>query len=479
MNQNTASTINTVIVGLGITGFACAEFLHSLGTPFTIIDSRDNPPKMTEFKGYYPNIAVFTGGFPPDILSKADRIILSPGVSKENPELTKYLSPHVEIISEIELFARMVSKPVVAITGSNGKSTVTSLVGEMAKAAGISVGVGGNLGTPALKLLMDMHDLYVLELSSFQLETTYSLKPEVATVLNLSLDHMDRYTRLEDYSAAKCRIFNGCKKIVVNRDDPILPKDDEACDIKLTKEKTQKQIPTISFGLDAPKDNNFGLIEKPGRSGEPSELYFARGTTALLPVSQFKLFGRHNIANALAALALGESIDLPMSAMLSTLENFSGLPHRSEWVREYQGVQWINDSKGTNVGATLSTLQGLAHNIPGKWVLIAGGLGKNADFTPLRSLIQQHCRAVVLIGEAADELENLLKTVVPCVRANSMIDAVQIATKEAKSGDGVLLSPACASYDMFRDFEDRGDCFKAAVSHLGSPAVGSDSNNQQ
>lgn len=435
----------SVIIGLGVTGLACAQYFKTLNIPFTMMDSRIAPPKLAEFKSLFPDVPLYTGGFSKDILSTATQVILSPGISKHHPDFA-IIPSTASVIGDIELFAESVSSPVVAITGSNGKSTVTTLVGEMAKAVGISVGVGGNLGVPVLKLLLEKHDLYVLELSSFQLETTYSLKPVVATVLNICPDHMDRYSTLVDYIAAKSRIFKGCQQIVVNRADPILPSD------------FQKQIPIISFGLDAPTDvNQYGVIQKNGID------WLAKGKKALLPTTKLALFGRHNMANALAALALGESIHLPMEAMLSTLEKFQGLPHRCEWVKEINGVQWINDSKGTNVGATLSALQGLAADIPGKWILIAGGVGKNADFTPLRAMVKSHCRAVVLIGEAADELQALLEPVSPCYRANSLEEAVEISAKQAKPGDGVLLSPACASLDMFRDFEHRGEVFKAAV----------------
>ncbi len=442
--------VDIVIVGLGETGIACASHFHALQIPVIVIDSRDHPPKLEEFKISYPDIPVYTGGFRQEVLRGAKTLVISPGIPKDHPDIIKAISPDTEVIGDIELFARIVTAPVVAITGSNGKSTVTTLVGEMAKAAGFSVGVGGNLGVPVLTLLKQEPELYVLELSSFQLETTYSLKPKVATVLNLSADHMDRYVSMEAYQAAKYRIFNNCERAVINRDDPLVSRE------------IPTNIPVTSFGLDKPLADQFGLVKKDGASG----VWLAKGEKLLLHLSQLKLFGLHNAANALAALALAESVSLSMDACLSVLQTFTGLPHRCEWVRKYQDVQWINDSKGTNVGATLAALQGLAFDIPGKWVLIAGGLGKNADFTPLKALIEQHCRAVVLIGEAATELENLLKSTVPCNRATSMEDAVHRASLLARAGDGVLLSPACASWDMFKNFEARGDAFKAAVNAL-------------
>lgn len=442
--------IDTAIIGLGETGLACVKYFTSQGIPIVVMDSRENPPKLAEFKKNYPDIPVFTGGFPKEILAKTKTLVLSPGISQDHPEIMGSLSPNAEIMGDIEILARNITVPVVAITGSNGKSTVTTLVGEMAKAAGIRVGVGGNLGTPVLELLKENPELYILELSSFQLETTHSLKPKAVTILNISPDHLDRYVSVMDYQAAKHRIFNNAETIIVNREDPQIPK---------TRSNDDSKI--ISFGIDIPLENQYGLIKN-----KDSEIWLARGQELLLPVSALKLKGRHNISNALAALALGESIGLPIASMLSVLRSFPGLPHRAEWVSNYFGVPWINDSKGTNVGATLATLQGLARDISGKWVLIAGGVGKNADFSPLVPLIQQHCRAVVLIGEAAKELYTLLHPVVHCVRAGDMFDAVKKAAACVKPGDGVLLSPVCASYDMFKNFEERGDAFKAAVKKL-------------
>lgn len=441
--------VETVVIGLGETGFACVQYYVAQGIPIIVMDSRENPPKLAEFKKHYPYIPVFTGAFPKEILAKTKTLVLSPGISKDHPDIMLALSPNAEIIGDIELLARNITAPVVAITGSNGKSTVTTLVGEMAKVAGIRVGVGGNLGTPALALLEDNPALYVLELSSFQLETTRSLKPKAATVLNICPDHLDRYVSVNDYQSAKHRIFNNAEIIIFNREDPQIPK------------IRSHYYQTISFGCNIPLENQFGLIKN-----KDSDIWLAKGQQLLLPASKLKISGRHNLANALAALALGESIGLPMALMLSVLQSFPGLPHRAEWVGNHCGVPWINDSKGTNVGATLATLQGLADYISGKWVLIAGGVGKNADFSPLVPIVQQQCRAVVLIGEVAEELYALLQSIVHCVRATDMFDAVKKAAECVKAGDGVLLSPVCASYDMFKNFEERGNAFKVAVRKL-------------
>ncbi|HXH55342.1 MAG TPA: UDP-N-acetylmuramoyl-L-alanine--D-glutamate ligase [Gammaproteobacteria bacterium] len=446
MNNNP----DTVIIGLGETGFSCAQHYAAQGIPVIVMDSREHPPRLTELKKNYPHIPVYTGIFPKEILAKAKTVVLSPGISQDHPDIIHSISPQTEIIGDIELLARNITAPVVAITGSNGKSTVTTLVGEMAKAAGIHIGVGGNLGTPVLALLKEKPDLYVLELSSFQLETTHSLKPKAATVLNICPDHLDRYTSVDAYKAAKHRIFKNAEYIIYNREDPHPA-------ARLANRPLQQ---TISFGMDVPLENHYGLIKSKG------VLWLARGAELLLPTSKLKISGLHNLANALAAMALGESIALPLASMLSVLQSFSGLPHRAEWVGDYLGVPWINDSKGTNVGATLATLQGLADTITGKWVLIAGGVGKNADFSPLVPIIQQHCKAVILIGEATETLYSLLHAVVNCIRASDMVDAVHKAASCIKAGDGVLLSPVCASYDMFKNFEERGNVFKAAVKKL-------------
>ncbi len=440
---------NITIIGLGATGFSCVEFFLKKNMPLTVMDTRENPPKLSELKDRYPEVKIYLGKLLPEILAKTDLLVLSPGIAKDEPSITKFLKPKAEVVGDIELFARELKAPLVAITGSNGKSTVTTLVAEMAREAGLKTALCGNVGIPALTLLGQEYDLCVLELSSFQLETTESLKPAVATILNLSPDHMDRYSSVEDYFAAKERIYRHAQKIVANRDDARV------------WNHLPKNIPMISFGLNEPiEESSFGLLKK-----QQEEMIY-RGKIPLLALSELKLFGRHNVANALAALALSEAVHIPLEACLAVLKRFAGLKHRCEWVRTIEEVHWINDSKGTNVGATEAAIQGLAQDIRGKWVLIAGGLGKNADFSPLKPLVQQHCRVVVLIGEASHELEKQFSDKVLCLHAKNMKDAVEIAAKTARPGDGVLLSPACASYDMFRNFEERGDVFRAQVMAL-------------
>ncbi|MCB1660047.1 MAG: UDP-N-acetylmuramoyl-L-alanine--D-glutamate ligase, partial [Pseudomonadales bacterium] len=371
------------------------------------------------------------------------------GISINEPELlSARLNAGIKIIGDIELFCRAVDKPIVAITGSNAKSTVTTLVGLMAQNAGINVAVGGNLGTPVLELLQQSADLYVLELSSFQLETTHSLRAAAAVVLNISEDHMDRYANMQAYHQAKHRIYRHCYFYVTNRQDlltvPLLP----------------EAIPHTSFGLDKPDLNTYGVIREQGIS------YLAKGQTKLLASHEMGIFGEHNIANALAALALGEAVNIPMAAMLQTLKEFTGLKHRCQLVTKHQGVAWYNDSKGTNVGATLAAINGLGAAISGKILLIAGGVGKGQDFSSLSPALAQYGKAVILLGEDASKIDEAVTAPISKIYVQSLAVAVEQAAQLAKEGDAVLLSPACASFDMFKHYEDRGEQFVALVKSI-------------
>ncbi|HSN17728.1 MAG TPA: UDP-N-acetylmuramoyl-L-alanine--D-glutamate ligase [Gammaproteobacteria bacterium] len=434
----------TLIVGLGKTGLSCARFLAARGEEIAITDSRERPPGLADLRALLPDAAVFLGGFSEDALKRADRLVLSPGVAAGSPFVSKARSLGLPILGDIELFAHYARAPIVGITGANGKSTVTTLVGVMAEHAGKDVRVGGNLGTPALDLLQkDEPDLYVLELSSFQLEITDSLPCVAATVLNLSPDHMDRYPGMREYAAAKARIFRHCRTAVLNRDDPWVR--DMAADV------TRR----VSFGLDAPKSGDYGVL------GKGNEEWLAKGGEKLMPASVMRLKGRHNLANALAALALGEAAGLPQSAMLAAVEGFRGLPHRMEFVSRIDDVAWYDDSKGTNVGATLAAVQGVTQPL----VLIAGGDGKGQDFAPLAAALAG-ARGVVLLGKAAQLIEAAIAGRVPVKRVKDMEAAVQAAAGLARPGDVVLLSPACSSLDMFDNFEHRGRAFAAAVRRL-------------
>ncbi|MDE2089008.1 MAG: UDP-N-acetylmuramoyl-L-alanine--D-glutamate ligase [Gammaproteobacteria bacterium] len=434
-----------LIVGLGKTGLSCARYLSARGLEVAVTDSRDQPPGLERLREELPDVALFLGGFDASAFASAEQLVVSPGVSLRTPVIAEALRRGVPVLGDVELFARAARAPVVAVTGSNGKSTVTTLAGEMARRAGREVRVGGNLGTPALELLGATEpDLYVLELSSFQLETTQTLNAKSAAVLNVSPDHMDRYRDVQEYAAAKARVYRGDGCRVVNADDPRV----------LAMVVPGRRV--LRFTLEAPRADDFGLLARGG------EAWLAHGGEAWLAERELRVSGRHNTANALAALALGHSVGLEREPMLQTLREFQGLPHRTQWVAERDGVRWYNDSKGTNVGATLAALQGM----PGKLVLIAGGDGKGADFTPLRAACAAKARAVVLIGRDAPLIEAALAGVVPVMRAAGMDQAVAEARRLAQPGDAVLLSPACASFDMFSGYEERGRVFTDAVGRL-------------
>ncbi|TWE10793.1 UDP-N-acetylmuramoylalanine--D-glutamate ligase [Pseudomonas sp. AG1028] len=437
-----------IVVGLGKSGMSLVRYLARQGVRFAVVDTRANPPELSTLREQFPQVEVRCGELDVEFLSRASELLISPGLAVATPALQEAAKRGVKLSGDIDLFARAAKAPIVAITGSNAKSTVTTLVGEMAAAAGRKVAVGGNLGTPALDLLADDVELYVIELSSFQLETTELLNAEVATCLNVSEDHMDRYADLPAYHLAKHRIFRGARQVVVNRDDP------------LSRPMIADQVPCWSFGLGKPDFKRFGLLEENG------EKYLAYQFDALLPVRELRVRGAHNQSNALAALALGHAVGLPMAAMLETLKQFTGLAHRCQWVGERAGVSYYDDSKATNVGAALAAIEGLGADIAGKLVLIAGGDGKGADFSSLRKPVAAHCRAVVLLGRDADKLAAVFDGAVDIIRVDSLQAAVERAAAIAQSGDAVLLSPACASLDMFKNFEERGRLFAQAVEEL-------------
>lgn len=449
MNKPTNSDLS-VIIGLGKTGLSCARYLAAKHIPFAITDSRANPPCLEEFQREFPEIKIYSGGFDHKLLQLAKELIVSPGVSLADPAIADCIKKGIPAIGDIELFAREAKAPIIAITGTNAKGTVTTLVGDMAKAAEKEVRVGGNIGIPALELLQDHEpDLYVLEISSYQLETTYSLQAAAATILNLSEDHLDRYQNMQGYQAAKQRIYKNAKAAIYNRDDAYT-----------TPQNLSATTQQISFGMDKTEQNNFGLIT------QNEQTWLAQGNHLLLSVSELRIHGIHNWLNALAALAIGYSINLPMTAMIKALKAFPGLPHRCQWVAEKNGVIYYNDSKGTNVGATVAAIKSLGHTTKGKLILIAGGLGKNADFSPLRPAVADYVRVVILIGQDAPILEKTLNDVTQCINTDSLKNAILTAQKMAQPNDAVLLSPACASLDMFKDFEQRGDVFEQIVRAL-------------
>ncbi|MDX2463353.1 MAG: UDP-N-acetylmuramoyl-L-alanine--D-glutamate ligase [Porticoccus sp.] len=447
MTQLIASSKRKMVVGIGATGLSVARYLSQLGERFVMLDTRQQPPCLDQLRSEFPDVPVALGELSIDIFEGADEIILSPGLSRQIPAVQFAIQSGVPVVSDIELFARSASAPIIAITGSNGKSTVTTLVGEMCRAAGRSVGVGGNLGTPALALLDDNAQFYVLELSSFQLESVESLNAEVATVLNVSPDHMDRYNSLLDYHQAKHRIFGGARQVVVNRAD------------SLSVPLVSEQVKQWSFGLDRPDFSGFGLLV-----AQDGESWLAYQFEKLMPETELGIKGRHNTSNALAALALGFAVGLPMDGMLSVLRQFKGLPHRCQTVATLHSVAYINDSKATNVGATLAAIHGLSSG--NNLVLIAGGRAKGQDFSLLAEALVGPVKQLVLIGEDASVIGNAVSGGVNTVYATSLQAAVEVAQQAAEAGDIVLLSPACASFDMFSGFEDRGDHFVAAVEGL-------------
>jgi len=433
-----------VVVGLGKTGASCLRYLARHGIGAAATDSRRAPPGLGELGPLAQTLDIRLGGFDLSLLDGAAQVLLSPGVSPDEPIARAARARGIEVVGDIELFARAVRAPVIGITGTNGKSTVTSLVAAMAAAAGRRVLAGGNLGVPALDLLeQPPPDLYVLELSSFQLETTSSLDLEAAVVLNVTADHMDRYPTVAAYAAAKARIFARAATVVLNADDPLVAAMDTYGHATRTF-STQRA------------DADYSLLARDGR------VYLARHGEALLDSAHLKISGVHNAANALAALALGEAAGLPLAASLSALEAFPGLAHRSAWVATLDGVRYVDDSKGTNVGATLAAVAGFE----GPLVMIAGGDGKGQDFTPLAAAFAHKVRHVILIGRDAAALQRVLAGVCETQRAATMEDAVTAAARVSRPGDTVLLSPACASLDMFRDYRHRGDAFAAAVRAL-------------
>ena len=436
----------TLVVGLGVTGLSVVRHLHKLGESIIVVDSREIPPALNEFQREFSDVPLHTGKFNSKLFTGAQRIVVSPGVPLSDPVLQQARDNSVEITGDIDLFAHEVDAPVVAITGSNGKSTVTTLLTLMANRAGVNAVAGGNIGMPVLDLLNDPKELYVLELSSFQLETLSRLPMAAAVVLNVSPDHMDRYVDVNAYAMSKQVIYEHAVNAVINRDDAFVSK-------MLTLQQN-----SIGFTLKKPAPGDFGLCDQDG------DLYLCFGDQVLINTTELKIRGQHNYANALASLALGSSIGLPMQAMLDALKEYPGLEHRTQWVAEINGVNWFNDSKGTNVGATLAAITGL----PGKHVLIAGGQGKSADFAPLRDIAEQRLRAVVLIGEDANRIAQALDQAVPVKFAVDMNEAVRVAAGLAVQGDNVLLSPACASFDMFQGFAHRGEVFMKAVEDLKS-----------
>ena len=451
-----------VVLGLGDTGLSMARWLARRRAHVRVADSRAAPPHAQTLARELPQIALATGKFSDATFAGADLIAISPGIDGREAPIASALKRGVPVVGDIELFAQALKAfiphplslipKVVAVTGSNGKSTVTAITGEMCRAAGRETVVAGNIGTPVLDALAAVEagesrpDVFVLELSSFQLESTTSLEPDAATVLNVTEDHLDRYDGMNDYAAAKARVFTGRGAQVLNRDD------------RWSLGMARAGRTACTFGLDAP-----GAAEEWGIAGEGAARSLAHGRRALMPLNELPLPGLHNAANALAAHALAHAIGLPDAPLLGALRGFRGLPHRMQKVTEIAGVAFYDDSKGTNVGATVAALSGMDRPV----VLIAGGDGKGQDFSPLAPVVKARARAVVLIGRDAPRIEQALAgSGARAERAAGMDEAVTMALGAARPGDAVLLSPACASYDMFRDYVQRAAAFVAAVRQL-------------
>jgi len=451
---------NALVLGLGETGLSMARFLARRGARVRVADTRDDPPGLAALGRQLPQAELALGAYRDESFFGIDLIAISPGVPLAAPQVRAAAVRGVPVVGDIELFAQALREghsdaQVLAVTGTNGKTTVTALAGAMCKRGGLATEVAGNISPAALDALMQCEEArhkpeaWVLELSSFQLETTRTLNPVAAAVLNLSEDHLDRYDGMDAYARAKARIFRGEGVQVLNRDDA------RSMNMGLAGRKQ------VSFGLDAPgRAEDFGLLRVAG------ELWLAQGVTPLLALKELSLAGLHNAANALAALALARALDLSYAPLLAALRDFKGLPHRLEKVSEFDGVAFYDDSKGTNVGATVAALNGFGELAArgARVILIAGGEGKGQDFAPLAGPVSRYARAVVLIGRDAEQIARALgASGVALQRANSMEEAVAQARAQAQRGDVVLLSPACASFDMFRNYPHRGEVFAACV----------------
>ena len=442
-----------VVLGMGETGLSAARWLHARGAEVRVADSREKPPHLDKLRDELTYAEIFTGPFNENTFADCDLAVISPGVPLATPAIVDAMAGGLPVVGDVELFAQTIrgwDSKIIAITGANGKTTVTTLVGQICMDAGLETVIAGNIGLCVLDALSNLcgrqPDVFVLELSSFQLETTESLNADAAVVLNVTEDHMDRYHGMADYADTKARIFHGDGLMVLNRED-------EWC-----RGMAQPARQTVWFGLDAAaSDSDYGLLR------QHDELWLARGQQALLPVSDMQLTGLHNAANALAAMALCRAIGIDDAPILETLRRFKGLAHRVEYVESVNGVAYYDDSKGTNVGATVAALNGMLQPV----VLIAGGDGKGQDFAPLLPAVERICRAVILIGRDGPRLrEALAAGKVPLLDAADMPAAVLAAAAQAQAGDVVLMSPACASLDMFRNYAHRAEVFVAAVKNL-------------
>ncbi|MFQ3185039.1 UDP-N-acetylmuramoyl-L-alanine--D-glutamate ligase [Marinomonas primoryensis] len=438
------------VVGLGATGLSCVRFLASKGVDFYVVDSRENPPGLEQAKEYCPKNRIFTGDLAVLETLGVTELYVSPGIALRTPVLARLAARGVLMRGDIDLFRDYVDAPFVAITGSNAKSTVTTLVALLLQACGKNAKAGGNLGPPALDLLSPNTDFYVLELSSFQLETTHSLQADLACLLNVSEDHMDRYDDLYEYQRVKQKVYRGCKAAVCNKQDI------------LTAPLLADTTPVRAFTTKSPDLKEFGML----KDGDGA--WLCRGVERLYHTSQIALKGSHNHANVLASLAMLEllGVDVMSNVVGDVLKEFGGLPHRCETVRTLHNVTYINDSKGTNVGATLAALQGLGSVVRKNILLIAGGEGKGADFSPLTKSVTDFVRVVYLFGKDADRIAEVMLPGTEVKRFDSLDQIVSSISQDAKEGEIVLFSPACASLDIYKSYEVRGEHFARLVAEL-------------
>ena len=444
MTEQVTTQTSAVVVGLGKTGLSVVRYLRARGARVAVTDNRSTPPELAGLRALDASIPVSLGHFDEKLLAGCNLLVVSPGVATQGSFFSAARRHGVPVIGDIELFAAAARAPIAGISGTNGKSTVTTLLGRVAARAGRRVRVGGNLGEPALDLLDASAELYVLELSSYQLDTTSVLPLAAGVILNITPDHLDRYGSVAAYAASKARLFMDCAVQIVNADDELLP----------------------SFPVGKGRRESFSL--RPGSAAryrlQPHDGadWLAADGEPLMRLADMRIAGRHNAANALACIALADALQLPRAAALDELREFPGLPHRTQWVAERRGVRYVDDSKGTNVGATLAAVGGL----PGPLIVIAGGDGKGQDFAPLAPVFRDKVKRVVLIGRDARLLDRALAGCCPVSHAGTLPDAVAVAAAAAAAGDTVLLSPACASLDMFRDYVHRGEVFAAAARGL-------------
>ncbi|MFK7731725.1 MAG: UDP-N-acetylmuramoyl-L-alanine--D-glutamate ligase [Pseudomonadales bacterium] len=442
-SEQTLPVFDYSIIGVGATGLSCARYLQNRGDSFSLCDTRSKPPGAADVLREFAGIDIYFGELPLAVLKNSKRLLVSPGVSLETHAIRQVLDQGVSLCSDLDLFRAEIKCPVVCVTGSNGKSTVATLLAEIAKAAEINVCLCGNIGLPVLDALDDSIELYVLEVSSFQLERSAALAADAATILNISADHMDRYSDLESYASSKQRVFMNADKCIINRDEL-------AC-------KNRHGEAYSSFGFSEPAAGLFGVAQVAG------DTHLMYGDSPLLPTSEMRLQGTHNVSNALAALALAQAIGISLEVACGVLRKFAGLPHRCEHIADIDGRSFINDSKGTNVGATVAALEGLGTPDDRRMVLIAGGVGKGADFSELSDAVSAHAHSVLVYGQDAEQIADALETHTEIHRCNDLAEAVNRAYDLSAPCDTVLFSPACASFDMFDNFEQRGDRFRELV----------------